>query len=81
MALWQLIYWGTYVRHNNTSCAQVHVLPENHCRDNWECALFSKIYIYIHTYIHIYIHIYIYICIYIYIYIYIERERERERDI
>ena len=35
-ALWHMMY-GLY----NTSCAQVHELPQSHCGDNREGTLFS----------------------------------------
>ena len=39
-ALGHMMY-GSSVRFNRTSCAQVHELPQSHCGDNWEGTLFS----------------------------------------
>ena len=77
---------GFVATHALGSCAQVHVLPQIHCGDNWEGTLFSWLHIYIYIIFPSYfcdtcvlrvswitydgLYIYIYTYIYIYIYFY-----------
>ena len=72
-----IIYIYIYVigQKYRTSCAQVHEMPQSHCREYCEGTLFSSwhicIYICMYIYIYIYVCIYIYMCVCIYIYMYI----------